>query len=161
MAVVTTFSHQFLEEVVKGEHDVTTDTLKCILLDADFAFDPDVHATYSDCVSGAGSGSGSGSGGTGCEIAGGNGYTTGGETLSNVTVSIDTSADQVDIDADNITWTATGGAIPEVGAAVIYNDSHASKTVVLAIDFGADYITAEDKLFQLNFSNGLAVVDNG
>lgn len=157
MAVVTTFSHQFLEEVVKGEHDVTTDTLKCILLDANFDFDPDTHATYSDCVAGSGSGEGLG---TGCEIDGGNGYTTGGETLTTVAVSIDTAADQVDIDADNITWTATGGAIPEVGAAVIYNDSHASKTVVMAIDFGADYVTAEDKLFQLNFSNGLAVVDN-
>lgn len=157
MAVVTTFSHQFLEEVVKGEHDVTTDTLKCILLDANFAFDPDVHATYSDCVAGSGSGEGLG---TGVEIDNGNGYTTGGKTLTTVTVSIDASADKVDIDADNITWTATGGAIPEVGAAVVYNDSHASKTVIMAIDFGANYVTAQDKLFQLNFSNGLAVVDN-
>lgn len=157
MAVVTTFSHQFLEEVVKGEHDVTTDTLKCILLDANFAFDPDVHATYSDCIAGSGSGAGLG---TGVEIDNGNGYTTGGKTLTTVTVSIDASADQVDIDADNITWTATGGAIPEVGAAVVYNDSHASKTVIMAIDFGANYVTAQDKLFQLNFSNGLAVVDN-
>lgn len=157
MAVVTTFSHQFLEEVVKGEHDVTTDTLKCILLDANFAFDPDVHATYSDCVAGSGSGGGLG---TGVEINDGNGYTTGGKTLTTVTVSIDASADKVDIDADNITWTATGGAIPEVGAAVVYNDSHASKTVIMAIDFGANYVTAQDKLFQLNFSNGLAVVDN-
>ncbi len=157
MAVVTTFSHQFLEEVVKGEHDVTTDTLKCILLDANFAFDPDVHATYSDCVAGSGSGAGLG---TGVEIDNGNGYTTGGKTLTTVTVSIDASADKVDIDADNITWTATGGAIPEVGAAVVYNDSHASKTVIMAIDFGANYVTAQDKLFQLNFSNGLAVVDN-
>ena len=157
MAVVTTFSHQFLEEVVKGEHDVTTDTLKCILLDANFAFDPDVHATYSDCVAGSGSGAGLG---TGVEIDNGNGYTTGGKTITTVTVSIDASADKVDIDADNITWTATGGAIPEVGAAVVYNDSHASKTVIMAIDFGANYVTAQDKLFQLNFSNGLAVVDN-
>lgn len=157
MAVVTTFSHQFLEEVVKGEHDVTTDTLKCILLDANFAFDPDVHATYSDCVAGSGSGEGLG---TGVEIDNGNGYTTGGKTLTTVTVSIDASADKVDIDADNITWTATGGAIPEVGAAVVYNNSHASKTVIMAIDFGANYVTAQDKLFQLNFSNGLAVVDN-
>lgn len=146
MAVVTTFSHKFFEEVVKGEHDVTTDTLKCILLDTTFAFDPDTHALYSNCSAN--------------EIANGNGYTTAGETLTTVAVSIDATANQVNIDADNITWTATGGAIPEVGAAVIYNDSHASKTVVMAIDFGAAYVTAEDKLFQLNFSNGLAVVDN-
>lgn len=157
MAVVTTFSHKFLEEVVKGEHDVTTDTLKCILLDANFDFDPDVHASYADCVAGSGSGEGLG---TGCEIENGNGYTTGGETLTTVAVSIDASADQVDIDADNITWTATGGAIPEVGAAAVFNDSHVNKTVVMAIDFGADYITEDGKLFQLNFSNGFAVVDN-
>lgn len=146
MAVVTTFSHKFLEEVVQAEHDVTTDTLKIILVDAAFTFDPDTHATYADCSAN--------------EIATGNGYTTGGETLTNVAVSIDSSADQVDIDADNVTWTATGGTIPETGAAIIYNDTHANDTVVMCIDFGADYITTDTKLFQINFSNGLAVLDN-
>jgi len=160
MAVVTTFSHKFLEEVVKGQHDVTTDTLKVILMDTTFAFDPDTHATYADCV-GAGSGSGSGSAAGAGEIDSGNGYTTGGETLTTVAVSIDAVTDQVDITADNVTWTATGGAIAETGSAIVYNDDHANDTVVMCIDFGADYITAEDKLFQLNFSNGLAVVDNG
>jgi hypothetical protein len=152
MAVVTTFSHQFLEEVVKGEHDLTTDTLKVILMETTFAFDPDTHKVYDSGETGDVSTS---------EIDSGNGYTTAGETLTSVDVSIDTGADQVDITADNVTWTATGGAIAETGSAVIYNSSHASNTVVMCIDFGADYITAEDKLFQLNFSNGMAVVDNG
>jgi len=146
MAVVTTFSHTFLEEVVKGEHDVTSDDLNIMLMDAAFAFDPDTHATYSDCSAN--------------EISSGSGYTAGGETLTTVAVSIDASADQVDIDADNVTWTASGGTIPETGSAVIYNDTHASKTVVMCIDFGADYITTDGKLFQINFSNGLAVLDN-
>lgn len=158
MAVVTTFSHKFMAEVFKGQHDVTTDTLKVALMDSAFIFDPDIHATWADCGA-EGSGSGSGSGGGG-EIAAGYGYTAGGETLTSVDVSIDPIADQVDITADNVTWTAAGGPIPETGSAVVYNDSHSSKTVVMGIDFGADYITAEDKLFQLNFSNGLGVVDN-
>ena len=152
MAVVTTFSHKFLEEVCKAQHDLTTHTLKVALMDTTFAFDPDTHKVYASGQTGDVSTS---------EITAGNGYTAAGETLTTVAVAIDTATDQVDITADNVTWTATGGAIAETGAAVIYNDSHASKTVVMCIDFGADYITATDKLFQLNFSNGLAVVDNG
>lgn len=146
MAVVTTFSHQFLMEVMKKEHDVSTDALKVALMDTTFAFDPDTHATWADCSAN--------------EITGGNGYTAGGETLLNVAVSIDATADQVDIAADNMTWTASGGPIAETGAAVVYNSTHASNTVVMCIDFGADYITADGRLFQLNFENGFAVVDN-
>lgn len=146
MAVITTFSHKFLEEVVKAQHDVTTHSLKIMLMNAAFAFDPDTHATYADCSA--------------SEIAGGFGYTAGGETLTTVAVAIDAVADQVDISADNVTWTAAAGSIPETGSAIVYNDTHATKTVVLGIDFGADYITTDGKLFQINFSNGLAVLDN-
>lgn len=143
MAVTETYSLQFLLEVVRKEHDLENDTLKVILMNSSFSFDASTHATYSDV--------------SGSEIAGGNGYTAGGETLTNVLASIGTS--QVDIACDNVTWTASSGPIPTVGAAVIYNDTHASKTVVKCIDFGADYDTPDDKLFQINFSNGMASVE--
>ena len=153
MAVVATYSHQFMLECLRAEHQIDTgqaspDTLKIILMGSAFAFDPDTHSTYATVSA--------------SEIAAGTGtgYTVGGTALTNVLTTIDTSADQVDIAADNITWTATGGAILTTGSAVVYNDSHANKTVVMCIDFGADYDTATDKLFQVNFSNGFGVVDN-
>ena len=44
------------------------------------------------------------------EVANGDGYTTGGETLANVTVSTVTTND-ASFDADDVSWTASGGPI--------------------------------------------------
>jgi len=94
------------------------------------------------------------------EISAGNGYTAGGQAVSNISASLDTTNSEVDIAADNVTWTATGGAMATTGATIFWNDSHANDTVVKCIDYGADYDTAEDKLFQVNFSSGFGTVDN-
>lgn len=95
------------------------------------------------------------------EITAGNGYTAGGETMTNISASKDTTGTEVDVAADNITWTASAGPIATTGAAILYNSTHANKTVVLSIDFGADYDTADGKLFQLNFENDLANIYTG
>ena len=142
MAVVETYSLQFLLEVIRKEHDLEDDTLKIILMTSAFAFDPATHADYGDVSA--------------SEIANGYGYTTGGETLANLAASIGTG--QVDLDCDSVTWTADAGAIPTTGSAIIYNNTHATKTVIKCIDFGEDYDTAEGKLFQINFSAGMASV---
>ena len=146
MAVVSTYSHQFMLETLRKEHDIEDDTLKIILLGSAFEFDPDTHSTYATVSA--------------SEIANGYGYTTGGDILTNVAVSIDTVNNKVDIAADSVTWTATGGAIPTVGSAIVYNDTHASKTVVMCIDFGADYDTPDTKLFQINFAGGFGQLEN-
>lgn len=146
MAVVATYSYQFLLELLRKEHDVEDDTLKIILLDSAFTFDPETDATYSDVSA--------------SEIANGYGYTTGGDTLTNVLAAINTVDDNVGIAADSVTWTAAAGAIPTVGSAIVYNDTHANDTVVMCIDFGADYDTADTKLFQINFANGFGIVSN-
>ena len=44
------------------------------------------------------------------EVANGNGYTTGGQALTGVTVNTVTTND-ASFDADDLTWTASGGAI--------------------------------------------------
>ena len=146
MAIVTTYSHQFMMECLQKEHDVESDVLKIALMNTTFAFDPDTHATWANCSAN--------------EIANGYGYTTNGETLAGVTLSIDASGNKVDIAATSVTWTAAAGPIPTTGAAVIYNSTHASSTVVMCIDFGADYDTADGKLFQINLSSGLGEVTN-
>lgn len=94
------------------------------------------------------------------ELADGNGYTAGGQTLTNVAVSINTTDGRVELDADNPSWTASGGAIPTTGAAVVYNSTHAKNTVVQAIEFSADYDTPDTKILQINVSDGLRYFDN-
>ena len=55
------------------------------------------------------------------EVANGNGYTTGGETLASVTWTEPTAGTMM-FDCDNVTWTASGGAITARFAA-IYDDT--------------------------------------
>ena len=70
----------------------------------------------------------------GTEVTSGNGYTTGGQALTNVTVSTVTTND-AKFDADDVTWAASGGAIT-ASYAILYNDSDANDPPLLFIDFG-------------------------
>ena len=58
---------------------------------------------------------------TSAEVANGNGYTTGGATLSGVTWSYDASSDQVRLDCDDVSWTFTGSKTWRYG--VVYIDT--------------------------------------
>lgn len=60
------------------------------------------------------------------QVAGGNGYTAGGETLT--TVTWNESSGTVTFDADNVVWTASGGSIT-ARFAVIYDDTVATPVV--------------------------------
>jgi len=146
MAITAEYSHQFMMEALRKEHNIEADALYIALMDTAFAFDPDTHATWADCSAN--------------EIAGGFGYSTAGELMTNVAMTIDAVTNQVDIAADNITWTASGGPFPTTGSAIIYNATHVNSTVVMGIDFDADYDTPDTKLFQINFSNGLGALQN-
>jgi len=141
MAVTGTHTKTFLAELYEGEHDVTTHTLKIVLMKTTFDETTDDYETYSDITTGT------------HEIAAGNGYTSGGETLT--TVAVDVSGTNPLITCDNISWTASGGAIETCKGACVYNDSHATKTVLGYIDFGANYSTGDGTMLTINFSNGL------
>jgi hypothetical protein len=69
----------------------------------------------------------------GTEVANANGYTTGGATLANVAVTTVTTND-AKFDADDVTWTASGGAIT-ASFAILYNDTDADDPPVAFIDF--------------------------
>jgi hypothetical protein len=69
----------------------------------------------------------------GTEATTGTGYTAGGATLTNVAVSTVTTND-AKFDADDVTWTASGGAI-EAACAILYNDTDADDPPVAFIDF--------------------------
>lgn len=70
----------------------------------------------------------------GTEATTGTGYTAGGQALANVAVTTVTTND-AKFDADDLTWTASGGAIT-ASYAIIYNDTDANDPPVAFIDFG-------------------------
>ena len=86
------------------------------------------------------------------ETANGNGYTTGGATLANVTVSTVTTDDAM-FDADNVTWSASGGSI-EGAYGIVYNDTDADDPPVAFIDFDGTQTAGDgtDFIIQWNAS---------
>jgi hypothetical protein len=81
-----------------------------------------------------------GTGGT--EVASGNGYTTGGATLANVAVTT-VSTNDAKFDADDVVWSASGGAIT-ASYGILYNDTDANDPPVAFLDFGGASQTAGD-----------------
>jgi hypothetical protein len=67
------------------------------------------------------------------EVANGDGYTTGGAALTNVAVTTVTTND-AKFDADDVTWTASGGPIT-ASFGILYNDTDANDPPVAFIDF--------------------------
>jgi hypothetical protein len=66
------------------------------------------------------------------EVANGNGYTTGGAALTGVAVT--QSGNDAKFDANDVTWTASGGAIT-ASFGILYNDTDADDPPVAFIDF--------------------------
>ncbi len=146
MAATVKNSLKFFSEMLQGQHDLVTDNLNIALMETAFTFNEETHSTWADCSA--------------SEITAGNGYTAGGQALSNVNVTINTAEKRIEFDADNPTWTASGGAIAQTGSAILYNDSHTNKTVIAGIQFSAAYDTPDTKIFQLNFANGIRFFEN-
>lgn len=111
--------------VATGAIDFSSDTFQIILMQSGFTFDIDAHEEYADVA--------------GNELANGNGYTTGGETLAGVAVTEDDVDDRCEITWNNVTWSAVGGPIGPASGAIIYDDTVANDPIVGYIDFLADY----------------------
>jgi hypothetical protein len=127
-------------ELSNGRIDFATDTFKIILMASGFIFDPDTHHGYADVSA--------------SELAAGNGYTTGGNTLSGVSVTEDDTADRTKVTWANTTWTATGGDIGPTPGAIIYDDTATAPqadTLIGYIDFGTE---------ATQFDGGVATIAN-
>lgn len=104
MAAYNKFN-QYVEDVSKGVHDLSTDTLKVMLTNVAPVATNTVKSNLT-------------------EIAAGNGYSAGGNTVT-VTTSGQTGG-TFTLDGDNVVFTASGGAIATFQYAVLYNDTPAS-----------------------------------
>ena len=88
------------------------------------------------------------------EVANGNGYTTGGAALTNVAVSTVTTND-AKFDADDATWSASGGAVT-ASYAILYNDTDANDPPVAFIDFGGSQTAGDGTDFKIIWNaNGI------
>lgn len=85
------------------------------------------------------------------QIANGNGYTTGGET---VTVTISETTGTTTVAGDAVTWTATGAMGP-FRYYVLYNDTATSPADALVgwWDHGGAVTLAASETFTVNFNN--------
>lgn len=120
MAVTTSLYNHTASLFASGQMN-STDTYKVILLTSG-TFTAS-NTTLSQASSGY------------TEVANGNGYTTGGLSLSNITVSIVTTNDSK-FDADDAIWNATSSGIT-AAAAILFNDTVANDPPLMYIDFGA------------------------
>jgi hypothetical protein len=110
MAITVKWNSLTLEKIVEqAGNDVNflTGTVKLLLVTSSWtpAFDTD------DFINDIGAN----------ELAAGNGYTTGGVTLTGKTVTYDTASDQIRVDFDDVSWTFTAGKTWLYG--VVYIDT--------------------------------------
>lgn len=90
----------------------------------------------------------------GTEATTGTGYTAGGETLANVAVTTVTTND-AKFDADDVTWTASGGSIT-ASYAVIYNDTDTDDPPLAFIDFDGSQSAGDGTDFKIVWNaNGI------
>lgn len=83
----------------------------------------------------------------GTEVANANGYTTGGATLANVTITT-ASTSGAKFDADDASWTATGGSIV-ASYGILYNATDTDSPPLAFIDFGASTTAQNGTDFKL------------
>lgn len=134
----TAMPTSFKVEILKATHDFTAstgDTFKIALAKADASVTGTYDATttnYSDLT------------GNSDELPNGSGYTTGGNSLTSVTPTSDSTTAVCDF--DNTTWTS---ATFTTSGAIIYN-STASNEAVAVLDFGGDQQVSSGD-FQIQF----------
>jgi len=117
MAVITTNSNHYKYQLATAKINFLTDTFKMILMTPAFSFDKDTHATLADI--------------TASQIATGNGYTQNSITLAGVSVTEDDTNDRMIATWNNVTVTASGGAIADFGSIIIYDDTTTDDTIIL------------------------------
>lgn len=83
----------------------------------------------------------------GTEVANGNGYATGGATLSGVAVTTVTTNDAM-FDANDATWTATGGDLT-AGFAILYNSTDTDNPPLAFINFDGSKTAGDGTEFKI------------
>lgn len=105
------FYDSFMQALGQKKHDLDADTIKVILVSSSYTFSAS-HAQYSDITN---------------ELSTANGYTAGGATLANAVFTQTSGVGK--FDADDVVWTASGGAIT-ARRAILYNDTSTNDLLI-------------------------------
>lgn len=118
--------NKFKLEALKGSIDLSTDTIKVMLLTSSYTPNIDTHLFIDDVSAN--------------QITG-TGYTAGGATIANPTVTQDNTDNEGVFDGDDVTWS---DSTLTARYAVIYKDTGTPSTspVIAYIDFGSDKSSA-------------------
>jgi len=135
---MATFSQYNHTEKLLANGEITYTTLKVMLLDNTTAFDA-THTTLAQASDSAN------------DEVDGSGWSTGGETIANGAVTITTTNDAT-LDGDDISVTASGGAIGPASALVIYDDTHASDAPLWHYEFDSPETAGVGTDFNVNFN---------
>ena len=127
--MATENSNHFKYQLGIGNIDLNDDTIKCALMASGYIFDKDAHATWADVSAN--------------ELAAGNGYTSGGATMTVSSITEDDTNDRLEVVYNDIVWTASGGNIGPTCGAITYDDATSDDTIIGYLDFGSDQ-TATD-----------------
>jgi hypothetical protein len=106
--------------------DFDSDTIKIALCTSSYSPDQDAHDYFDDITN---------------EVANGNGYTSGGATLANCSITYTGATNILKLDADDVTWS---NSTITARYAVIYNatpGTAGTNPLIAYIDFGADVST--------------------
>lgn len=126
--MATVIYNSFHRDLANGSIDLDTDTIKVMLVTSSYTPDKD-HDKRDDITN---------------EVSA-TGYTTGGATLANKTVTADNTDDEGVFDADDVTWSSS--SITARGAVLYKSRGGASSAdeLIMYVDFGGDYTsTASD-----------------
>lgn len=137
MAVTFSLYDDFKTELLNADVDLLADTIKCILGSSSMTFNA-ANTLYSDISAN--------------ELATANGYTAAGATLANKAISIASNIGKWD--ADDVTWTASGGSIAAAMSA-LYSTTN-SNHLIGHINFGATSTAGDGTTFKIQWhANGI------
>lgn len=119
MAITVNWFGLGLQKIMEQDHDLETATVMLALVTDAETPNRDTDDFWDDA--------------SGNELASGNGYTTGGATLTNVAITYDSASDQVRVDWDDVSWTFTAGKTWRYGYAYVNTAGAASTDPVIGL----------------------------
>ena len=142
MAVSALLYGQVFVSAFNKEIDFNSDAIKVMLCTSTYSPNQDTHQYKSSVTN---------------EVTG-TGYTAGGATLANCTITYTGASNTLKLDADDVSWAAS---TITARYAVIYDStpaSDATRPLIALIDFGAD-MSSTSGAFTITFdANGIATV---
>lgn len=134
---------QVSELIAKSTVDLDGDTLKVALMTSSYTPNAASNTSFSGLTG---------------EVANGNGYTTGGITLANVTVT--RSGATTTLDADPVVWTASGAGITARYAVIYSSTADRVLAYFLLDDTPADVVITDGNTLTINWhaSNGILTI---